>query len=81
MLQGIAEVPLHGSPLRLRCTEWPYVFKPLDLYPRLRDAGVTDVLCVLWMGMQATERAPGVDPDRLFDLRELFAEHVIAKMD
>ncbi len=56
-------------------------FPDLDLYRRLEDAGVTDVLCAPWMGVQATEQdtTESIRAARL-DLCEQFAEHIIAKM-
>jgi len=56
-------------------------FPDLDLYRRLEDAGVTDLLCAPWMGVQAKE---GDTPESIHSARlavcELFAEHYIAPM-
>ena len=53
----------------------------LDLYRRLEDAGVTDLLCAPWMGVQATEADT---PESLHAARlamcEQFAEHIIGPM-
>jgi probable F420-dependent oxidoreductase len=57
-------------------------FPDLDLYHRLEEAGVTDLLCAPWMGVQAAE---GDTPESVRAARlaavEGFAEHVIAKYD
>ena len=54
----------------------------VDLYRRLEDAGVTDLLCAPWMGVQAKD---GDTPESLHLARlaacEQFAEHIIAVMD
>jgi probable F420-dependent oxidoreductase len=56
-------------------------FPDLDLYRRLEDAGVTDLLCAPWMGVQATEADT---PESLHAARlamcEQFAEHIIGPM-
>jgi len=56
-------------------------FPDLDLYRRLEEAGVTDLLCAPWMGVEATE---GDTPESIraarLGLCEQFAEHIIAKM-
>ncbi len=56
-------------------------FPDLDLYRRLEDAGVTDLLCAPWMGVQVTE---GDTPESVHAARlalcEQFAEHFIAAM-
>ena len=56
-------------------------FPDLDLYRRLEDAGVTDVLCAPWMGVQATEQDT---PESIHTARvamcEQFAEHIIGAM-
>ena len=56
-------------------------FPDLDLYRRLEDAGVTDLLCAPWMGVQAKE---GDTPESILAARlamcEQFAEHFIAPM-
>ncbi len=53
----------------------------LDLYRRLEEAGVTDLLCAPWMGVQATEADT---PESLHAARlamcEQFAEHIIGPM-
>jgi probable F420-dependent oxidoreductase len=55
-------------------------FPDLDLYHRLEEAGVTDLLCAPWMAVQAKE---GDTPETVHAARlaavEGFAEHVIAK--
>jgi alkanesulfonate monooxygenase SsuD/methylene tetrahydromethanopterin reductase-like flavin-dependent oxidoreductase (luciferase family) len=56
-------------------------FPDLDLYHRLEDAGVTDLLCAPWMAVQAKE---GDTPESIHTKRmavvEQFAEHFIATM-
>jgi len=56
-------------------------FPDLDLYRRLEDAGVTDLLCAPWMSVQAKE---GDTPESIHAARlavcEQFAEHYIAPM-
>ena len=56
-------------------------FPDLDLYRRLEDAGVTDVLCAPWMAVKATEDDT---PESIHAARvamcEQFAEHIIAGM-
>ena len=56
-------------------------FPDLDLYRRLEDAGVTDLLCAPWMAVQAKE---GDTPESIHEARlrvcEQFAEHYIAPM-
>ena len=56
-------------------------FPDLDLYRRLEDAGVTDLLCAPWMAVQAKE---GDTPESIHAARlavcEQFAEHFIAPM-
>jgi probable F420-dependent oxidoreductase len=56
-------------------------FPDLDLYHRLEDAGITDLLCAPWMSVQAKEDDT---PETLHAARyavcEQFAEHFIAKM-
>jgi alkanesulfonate monooxygenase SsuD/methylene tetrahydromethanopterin reductase-like flavin-dependent oxidoreductase (luciferase family) len=53
----------------------------LDLYHRLEDAGVTDLLCAPWMAVRAKE---GDTPDTIHRARlaacEQFAEHIITSM-
>ena len=53
-------------------------FPDLDLYRRLEDAGVTDLLCAPWMSVRAGE---GDSPESIHDARmaacEQFAEHFI----
>jgi probable F420-dependent oxidoreductase len=56
-------------------------FPDLDLYRRLEDAGVTDLLCAPWMSVQAKA---GDTPESIHRARlevcERFAEHFIAPM-
>jgi probable F420-dependent oxidoreductase len=56
-------------------------FPDLDLYRRLEDAGVTDLLCAPWMAVQAKE---GDTPESIREARlavvEQFAEHYIGAM-
>ena len=56
-------------------------FPDLDLYRRLEDAGVTDLLCAPWMAVQAKE---GDTPESIHTARlavcEQFAERYIAPM-
>jgi hypothetical protein len=56
-------------------------FPDLDLYRRLEDVGVTDLLCAPWMAVQAKE---GDTPESIHNARvevcEQFAEHYIAAM-
>lgn len=56
-------------------------FPDLDLFHRLEDAGVTDLLCAPWMAVQAKE---GDTPQSIHAARlaacEQFAEHYIAPM-
>jgi len=56
-------------------------FPDLDLYRRLEDAGVTDLLCAPWMSVKAKE---GDTPESIHRARlavcEQFAEHFIAPM-
>jgi probable F420-dependent oxidoreductase len=56
-------------------------FPDLDLYHRLEDAGVTDLLCAPWMSVRAQE---GDTPETIHTARlaacEQFAEHFIAPM-
>jgi hypothetical protein len=56
-------------------------YPDLDLYRRLEDAGVTDLLCAPWMAVQAKD---GDTPESLRHARivacEQFAEDVIATM-
>lgn len=56
-------------------------FPDLDLYRRLEDAGVTDLLCAPWMGV---EPKPGDSPESTRAARlaicEDFAEHFVAPM-
>ena len=56
-------------------------YPDLDLYHRLEDAGVTDLLCAPWMAVQAKE---GDTPESIHAARlamcEQFAEHYIAPM-
>jgi probable F420-dependent oxidoreductase len=53
----------------------------LDLYRRLEDAGVTDILAAPWMGVRASDTDT---PESLHEARravcEQFAEHIIAAM-
>ena len=57
-------------------------YPDLDLYHRLEDAGVTDLLCAPWMAVKAKD---GDTPDSIRAARlavsEQFAEHFIAAMD
>jgi probable F420-dependent oxidoreductase len=57
-------------------------YPDLDLYHRLEDAGVTDLLCAPWMAVKAKE---GDTPESIHAARlevcEQFAEHFIAKMN
>jgi alkanesulfonate monooxygenase SsuD/methylene tetrahydromethanopterin reductase-like flavin-dependent oxidoreductase (luciferase family) len=54
----------------------------LDLYRRLEDAGVTDLLCAPWMAVRARD---GDTPETVhaarLDACEQFAEHIIANME
>ena len=56
-------------------------FPDLDLYRRLEDAGVTDMLCAPWMAVEATEDDT---PESIHAARmamcEQFAEHIIGPM-
>jgi probable F420-dependent oxidoreductase len=56
-------------------------FPDLDLYRRLEEAGVTDLLCAPWMAVPATD---GDSPETLREARiiacEEFAEQIVAKM-
>jgi len=56
-------------------------FPDLDLYRRFEEAGVTDLLCAPWMGVEAKA---GDTPESIRAARlalcEQFAEHIIAKM-
>ena len=56
-------------------------FPDLDLFRRLEDAGVTDLLCAPWMAVQAKE---GDTPESIHAARlamcEQFAEHYIAPL-
>jgi alkanesulfonate monooxygenase SsuD/methylene tetrahydromethanopterin reductase-like flavin-dependent oxidoreductase (luciferase family) len=56
-------------------------FPDLDLYRRLEDAGVTDLLCAPWMAVRAGD---GDTPESVHRARlaasEGFAEQFIAKM-
>jgi len=56
-------------------------YPDLDLYRRLEDAGVTDLLCAPWMAVQAKD---GDTPESLREARivacEQFAEDIIATM-
>ena len=57
-------------------------YPDLDLYRRLEDAGVTDLLCAPWMAVKAKE---GDTPESIrqarLDVSEQFAGHFIAAMD
>ncbi len=57
-------------------------YPDLDLYRRLEDAGVTDLLCAPWMAVKAKD---GDTPESIRAARlavtEQFAEHFIAAMD
>jgi probable F420-dependent oxidoreductase len=57
-------------------------YPDLDLYHRLEDAGVTDLLCAPWMAVKAKD---GDTPESIRAARvavsEQFAEHFIARMD
>ncbi len=57
-------------------------YPDLDLYRRLEDAGVTDLVCAPWMGVRATDAD---SPESLLkarlDVSEQFAEHIIAAVD
>jgi probable F420-dependent oxidoreductase len=57
-------------------------YPDLDLYRRLEDAGVTDLLCAPWMAVKAKD---GDTPESVrqarLDVSEQFAEHFIAAMD
>jgi alkanesulfonate monooxygenase SsuD/methylene tetrahydromethanopterin reductase-like flavin-dependent oxidoreductase (luciferase family) len=56
-------------------------FPDLDLYRRLEDAGVTDLLCAPWMAVRAED---GDTPESIRAARlgvcEQFAEHFVAPM-
>ena len=54
-------------------------FPDLDLYRRLEDAGVTDLVCAPWMGVEVEPRRHARVPIRAARLAacEEFAEHVI----
>ncbi len=56
-------------------------YPDLDLYRRLEDAGVTDLLCAPWMAVEAMD---GDTPESVHRARlvlcEQFAEHVIVPM-
>jgi len=56
-------------------------YPDLDLYHRLEDAGVTDLLCAPWMAVKARD---GDTPESISAARlavtEQFAEHFIAPM-
>ncbi|MHB1712010.1 MAG: TIGR03619 family F420-dependent LLM class oxidoreductase, partial [Acidimicrobiales bacterium] len=53
----------------------------LDLYRRLEDAGVTDLLCAPWMSVRAGENdTPASVWAARLSATEQFAEHVIANM-
>jgi len=56
-------------------------YPDLDLYKRLEDAGVTDLLCAPWMAVKADEHST---PESVHDARvavcEQFAAHFIAGM-
>ncbi len=56
-------------------------YPDLDLYRRLEDAGVTDLLCAPWMAVKAKD---GDTPESVrqarLDVSEQFAEHFIAAM-
>jgi probable F420-dependent oxidoreductase len=56
-------------------------FPDLELYRRLEDAGVTDILCAPWMAVEAKD---GDTPESIHRARaamcEQFAEHIIAPM-
>jgi probable F420-dependent oxidoreductase len=57
-------------------------YPDLDLYRRLEEAGVTDLLCAPWMAVKAKD---GDTPESVrqarLDVSEQFAEHFIAAMD
>ncbi len=57
-------------------------FPDLDLYRRLEDAGVTDLLCAPWMAVEATEHDT---PESIHTARlamcEQFADNIIAAMN
>ena len=56
-------------------------FPDLDLYRRLEDAGVTDLLCAPWMAVEATEHdTPESIHDAWVAMCEQFAEHIIGPM-
>ena len=57
-------------------------FPDLDLYRRLEDAGVTDLLCAPWMAVEAEDGdTPGVAPGPNGSaMCEQFAEHIIAAL-
>jgi diaminopimelate decarboxylase len=56
-------------------------FPHLDMYRRLEDAGVTDLLCAPWMAVTAKD---GDSPESIHDARaavcEQFADRIIAAM-
>jgi probable F420-dependent oxidoreductase len=56
-------------------------FPDVDLYRRLEDAGITDLLCAPWMAVRAKE---GDSPESLararYEACEQFAEQIIAPM-
>jgi alkanesulfonate monooxygenase SsuD/methylene tetrahydromethanopterin reductase-like flavin-dependent oxidoreductase (luciferase family) len=56
-------------------------FPDVDLYRRLEDAGVTDILCAPWMAVEAKD---GDTPETVHAARtamcEQFAENIIATM-
>jgi probable F420-dependent oxidoreductase len=56
-------------------------FPDLDLYRRLEDAGVTDLFCAPWMGVEVQ---PGDTPESVRAARvamcEEFAEHIVVPM-
>jgi probable F420-dependent oxidoreductase len=56
-------------------------FPDLDLYHRLEDAGVTDILCAPWMAVEATERdTPESIRAARVSMCEQFAENIIGAM-
>jgi probable F420-dependent oxidoreductase len=56
-------------------------YPDLDLYRRLEDAGVTDLLCAPWMSVTAgPDDTPDTIRSRRLEVCEQFAEHVIAPM-
>jgi alkanesulfonate monooxygenase SsuD/methylene tetrahydromethanopterin reductase-like flavin-dependent oxidoreductase (luciferase family) len=56
-------------------------YPDLDLYHRLEDAGVTDLLCAPWMGVEVNENdTPDTVRAARLAICEEFAEHIIGAM-